>query len=102
MLVLAATTVSTLDKLKTIPPKFWIGIGAVVLGIVAIVIIMRMLAGTNKLVLMIVSAVIIALVCFNWVYKRTEPAFLTPVVNKIAPFFPSQIDYAGKQQKGPH
>lgn len=102
MFVLAAATVSTLDKLKTIPPKFWIGIGAVVLCIVAVVVIMRLLAGTNKLILFIVSALVLALVFFNWVYKRSEPKFLTPVVNKIAPFFPSQIDYAGKQQKGTH
>ena len=29
------------------------------------------------------------LIWFNWIYHRTEPKFLTPLINRIAPFFPA-------------
>jgi hypothetical protein len=40
-------------------------------------------------------------VFFSWVYNRNEPKFLTPIIEKIAPFFPSAGAYNAKQQTQP-
>ena len=93
--------VTTAEKLQKIPTAFWINLGIVVLVIISVVIIMRKLAGTNKVVLAVVSLIIISVVGFNWIYERNEPAFLTPVVDKIAGFFPTKAGYKAKQQTTP-
>jgi len=96
-----AAAATTLDKLKQIPPQFWWKLGLVVLGLVVAVIILQKLAGVNKMVLTIVIFVVVTIVGFNWIYERNEPAFLTPVMDKIAPFFPSKGAYNAKQQQMP-
>jgi hypothetical protein len=92
-----AAQVTTLDKLKLVPPQFWLMICVAIGGLVVLTVAVRHIVRANKIMVTIVAAIIMALVAFNWVYKRNEPKFLTPIVNKIAPFFPSQLDYAGKQ-----
>jgi len=85
-LLLAATA---LEKMQAVPTRVWINIGiAVVLFIVAVVV-LRKLAGVNKIWLSVVAFVVLTIVGFNWIYSRNEPAFLTPVIDKIAPFFPT-------------
>jgi hypothetical protein len=41
------------------------------------------------------------LIFFNWIYHRNEPKFLTPLVNRIAPFFPAAGAYETKQAGTP-
>ena len=92
---------STVDKLKQIPPQFWWKVGLVVLGLVVIVLILQKLAGANKVLMAVIAFVVIMIVGVNWIYERNEPAFLTPVVDKIAPFLPSKGSYGAKQQSSP-
>ncbi len=92
---------STVDKLKQIPPQFWWKVGLVVLGLVVIVLILQKLAGANKVLMAVIAFVVIMIVGVNWIYERNEPAFLTPVVDKIAPFLPSKGSYGAKQQVSP-
>jgi len=103
MLLLAATTapVTALDKLKQVPPAFWLKVGLAVLAVIVAVILLRKLAGMNKVVLTIVVLVVMSVVGFNWIYERNEPAWATPVVEKLAGFFPSKGSYANKQQQKP-
>jgi len=63
---------TTLDRLKTVPPAFWGKVG---------------LGG--------------GLLFFNWIYHRSEPKFLTPFVDRIAPFFPTAGAYNAKQATTP-
>ena len=53
----------------------------------------------------IIAAVIVFVVCtvvfFSWVYNRNEPPFMTPLVQRIAPFFPSAGSYQSKQATTP-
>ncbi len=88
-----------LSRIKDVPPDIWkfIAIGVGILA--AIVIVMRKLAGANKIWLTIIGAAAFMMVGFQWIYNRTEPKFLTPVISKIAPFFPSKIDYYQVQKK---
>jgi len=100
MLFLAAAT--TLDKLKQIPPAFWLKVGAVVLGIIVVVIVLQKVAQMNKVVLAVIAFVVVMIVGVNWIYERNEPAFLTPLVDKIAPFLPSKGSYGAKQATSPN
>ena len=93
---LAASTkpVTTLDKLKAIPPDFWGKLGLGVLIVIALVIFLRKVAKMNKVVLAVVMFLVVVIGGFNWVYERNEPAWATPAVNFLSGFLPSKGSYA--------
>jgi apolipoprotein N-acyltransferase len=92
MSLLAAATANTtpLEKLKQVPPEFWLKLGLAILAVVVVVIALRKLAQVNKVVLGVVVFVGLTIVGFNWIYERNEPAWATPVVEVLAEFFPSK------------
>lgn len=96
-----AKTVTAMDKLKAVPPAFWLKLAIGIAIFVAAIILLRKVAAMNKVVLAVIIFVVVVVVGFSWIYDRNEPAILTPFVNKIAPFFPSKGSYSGKQQTGP-
>jgi hypothetical protein len=98
MLILAA---SALETVKQLPKETWLKIGLGLAAIVAVVLVYRKIAHMNKIVMGVVIFVVCTVVFFSWVYNRNEPAFLTPVIDRIAPFFPSAGSYNAKQQSGP-
>jgi drug/metabolite transporter (DMT)-like permease len=98
-LFLAATT--TLDKLQKIPPAFWLKLLGAVAAVILVVVIFRKVLKINKFVLGGIVFIGGGLIFFNWIYNRTEPAFLTPLVNRIAPFFPAAGSYNATQAKTP-
>jgi hypothetical protein len=98
-LVIAAATPTPLEKLKEIPPAFWLKLGLAVLAIVLVVVIIRKLAGANKVIVGVVVFLVVSMVGFNWIYERNEPAWATPVVEKLANFFPAKDSYNATQKK---
>ena len=98
MLLLAVTAV---EKLKTLKPDVWLKIGIGVGGFVLAILLWRRIMKMNKIVAGVIVFVVCTVVFFSWVYNRNEPRFLTPLVNKIAPFFPSAGAYDTKQQSTP-
>jgi hypothetical protein len=92
---------TTLDKLKGVPPSFWIKVGGGVLAIVLVVVIFRKLMEVNMFILGGAIFIAVGLVGFNWLYHRTEPKVLTPFFDRIAPFFPSAGAYETKQATTP-
>ena len=90
-----------MDKLKTIPPQFWWKLGLVMVALVVVVLVLQKVAGMNKMVLGIIAFVVVTIIGFNWIYERNEPAFLTPIVDKIAGFFPAKNSYGAKQATTP-
>lgn len=98
MLLLA---VSALDKVKDVPPATWAKIGIGLAAVIVVVVLYRRILKINKVVLGVISFVVVVIVFFSWVYNRNEPRFLTPLVNRIAPFFPSAGSYDAKQQSTP-
>ncbi|HLP25039.1 MAG TPA: hypothetical protein VK477_05130 [Acidobacteriota bacterium] len=98
MLLLAASALETAQK---IPPATWVKLGIGIAAFVLAIIILRKVAQMNKIVLGVIVFVVVSIVFFSWVYNRNEPKWLTPVVDKIAPFFPSAGSYSNKQHKGP-
>ena len=85
-----AAAVTLLDRLHQVPPGVWLRIGAAILALVVVVIVLRKVAKMNKVLLAVVVALVLTIVGFNWIYQRNEPAWATPVIEKIAPFFPTK------------
>jgi hypothetical protein len=100
MLFLAAAP-TALEKLKRVPPEFWWKLGGAILAIAVVAFILQRVAQMNKIVLAIICLIIFSVVGVNWIYERNEPAFMTPVIDKIAPFLPSKGSYGAKQQTMP-
>ena len=98
MLPLAVTA---LEKLKELPPDVWLKIGIGVAVFVAAIFLFRRIMKMNKIIGGIIAFVVCSVVFFSWVYNRNEPKFLTPIVEKIAPFFPSAGAYNSKQATTP-
>ena len=93
----AAAGKSAADRLRDIPPEFWIRAGLGVLILIAVVIALRKLARMNKVVLTIVVLVVVSFIGFNWIYERNEPAWARPAVGWLANYFPTK----GAIQAGP-
>jgi energy-coupling factor transporter transmembrane protein EcfT len=92
MQFLAAATLSknAADRLRDIPPEFWVKIGLGILIIVAVVVALRKLAKVNKVVLSIIVLLVVSIIGFNWIYERNEPAWATPAVKWLANYFPTK------------
>lgn len=93
--------VTALEKLQTLKPDVWLKIGIGVGAFVLAILLWRRVMKMNKIVAGVVVFVVITVVFFSWVYNRNEPRFLTPIVDKIAPFFPSAGAYETKQKTTP-
>lgn len=93
--------VTALDKIKTLPPEIWLKIAIAVGAFCLTIFLFRRLMKMNKVIASIIVFVAGTIIFFSWVYNRNEPKFLTPIVEKIAPFFPSAGAYATKQGNQP-
>ncbi len=98
MLLVAATA---LEKMHDVPFKVWMNLGTAVLIFIAAIMIIRKAAEVNKVLLSVIIFVVLTGVCFNWIYTRSEPKFLTPIVEKLSGFFPSAEKKASKEKKLP-
>ena len=92
---------SAMDTLQTLPADTWLKIGIAIAAVVVAFIVLNKIAGMNKIVMGVVAFVAVTVVFFSWVYNRNEPKFMTPLVEKLAPFFPSAGSYNAKQQSNP-
>lgn len=93
--------VTAMEKLKTMPPAVWLKIVIGVAAFVAAIFLFRRVMKMNKIIAGVIVFVVFTIVFFNWVYYRKEPRFLTPIVERIAPFFPSAGSYSSKQGSTP-
>ncbi len=98
MLLLAVTA---LEKIKTLPPAIWMKIAIAIAAFVLTIFLFRRVMKMNKIIASVVVFVVGTVVFFSWVYNRNEPRFMTPLVEKVAPFFPSAGSYASKQGTQP-
>ncbi len=88
MLPLAVTA---LEAMKEVPPKTWLKLGAVILVIVVAFIVIPKIFNMNKIILGIIVFVASSIVFFTWVSERNEPKFLTPLIDRLVPFFSSEV-----------
>lgn len=92
---------SAIDTLKTLPPDTWMKIGIAVASLIIAVVVLRKLAGVNKIIMGVAIFVVVTVVFFSWIYNRNEPKFMTPIVEKLAPLFPAAGSYGSKQNSKP-
>jgi amino acid transporter len=91
--------VTTLEKVQNVPNHVWLTIGLGVLIFIVALMVLRAVAQMNKIILCILVCVVLSVVGFSWVYNRNEPTFLSPVIDRIAPFFPSGPDASKNVKK---
>jgi len=89
--------VSATEKMKTLPPDVWLKIGIGIAALVVGIFVLRRVLKMNKIIASVIVFVVTTVVFFSWVYNRNEPKFLTPLMDRIAPFFPSAGSYNAKQ-----
>jgi len=87
--------------MKTLPPAVWLKIFIAVASLVIGVFVFRKIMRMNKVIAGVIVFVVGTVVFFSWVYNRNEPKFLTPLMDRLAPFFPSAGSYNAKQQSAP-
>jgi len=92
MQILASDALQNVEK---IPLEFWWKSAIFIAVFVGVIIALRKIAHMNKVVLAVICFVVLTVIGFNWIYQRNEPAFLTPVVDKIAPFLPTRGKHPG-------
>ncbi len=61
----------------------------------------RLLRSISPGLVAFILGLIFSLLVLHWTFTRTEPAILTPVIDVIAPFFPSDPDYPQHREKPP-
>jgi hypothetical protein len=88
--VAATETIAGVGRLATVPMNFWVVLAMAVAAIIAVVLVLRRLAQTNKALLSIVALVFVSVVGFSWIYERNEPTWATPAVSFLAGFFPTK------------
>lgn len=84
---------TTWEKLQAVPTRFWVNALLLIAGGVAAILLVRHAARMNRFVLALIIFLLFSTVGFQWVYERNEPRALTPLINKIAPFFPAKTTY---------
>ena len=102
-LILAAAPPSTWEQIKRVPKETWINIALCLIAVVAVVCVWRALKKFNDFAPYVAAVLAAGLIFFYWVYDRSEPRFLTPVIDKLAPFFPSkgtQQEIESKRRRG--
>jgi FtsH-binding integral membrane protein len=93
--------VTALEKAQSLKPEVWLKIGIAIAAFVFVIFFFRRIMRMNKIIAGVIVFVVFTVVFFSWVYNRNEPKFLTPIVEKIAPFFPTAGSYSSKQQNAP-
>lgn len=88
--LLAAAQPSAWDSLKSVSKDTWINLALCIVTVVIVVRLWRVLKKINDFVPYIFAVLAACLIFFYWVYERREPRFLTPVVDQLAPFFPTK------------
>lgn len=90
---LAAAEKTALDQLKAVPKQTWINLGICVVTVIVIIKVWKGLKKVNDFLPYIAAIMASFVIFFYWIYERSEPRFLSPVIDKIAPFFPSKTTY---------
>ena len=87
-----------MEKLQRVPVQFWLKAALAIVIFIVGVIALKKIAGMNKAILGAIVFVLFTVIGFRWIYERNEPAWATPVVEKLANFFPSKGQYANRQR----
>lgn len=79
-----------MEKLEKVPVEFWLKMAMIIAVIALSLVLIRSISQMNKVLLTISTILLVSILGFHWVYERNEPKFMKPVIDSIAPFFPSK------------
>ena len=88
--MVAAAQSSAWETVQKVDKQTWINIAICVVALIAVVKVWNALKKFNEFAPYLAAMVAGAMIFFYWVYDRSEPRFLTPVIERIAPFFPTK------------
>jgi len=77
------------DNVWFMPADFWLRIFVVVLALFILSVVFKKVIQLSQIVFVVALLAVAGVICVKWVRDRNEPAFMTPVVEFIASFFPS-------------
>jgi hypothetical protein len=69
------------------PVEFWVKALFIIVGLFVLFWILEKLFKTSRLILSIALLIVIVMIGYNWIQHRNEPAFMTPVIDILAPVF---------------
>lgn len=85
-------TLLSVNQIATkLPESDWLRFGVLLLALLAVLQLMRLVGRVNRTFLLVVVAMGTFMLFANWVRHRSEPTFLTPVVDAVAPYFPTKM-----------
>ena len=90
VLAILAAQSSVWDQIRRVPRQAWINFVICVLAVLIVVRLWRTLKRLNDYAPYFVAAIVTTTVFFFWVYNRTEPRILSPLVDRLMPFFPTK------------
>jgi len=74
-----------------LPEGDWLRFGVLLLVLLTVLWMVRLVSKINRYVLLVAVFFGGTLLMASWVHNRNEPAFLTPVVDVVAPWFPAKL-----------
>lgn len=83
-------SLTTLDRLAQVPSSTWMILGLVIGGILFGIPLIRKIREMSGIWILFALVCGSVLVSAHWVYHRSEPAVLSPLVDFVAPFFPKK------------
>ena len=78
------------DRIQVIPGQVWINLAICIVAVIFLIRLWRGMKQVNDYLPYFAAAFASFMILFFWVYNRSEPRFLTPVVEKLTYFFPTK------------
>ena len=91
--MILAAPLTTWEKLQRVPNQAWLNLVICVVAVVLVVRMWRALKKFNDYAPYIVAMIAASGIMAFWVYERTEPAILTPVVERLTNFLPTKAKH---------
>lgn len=91
---LLAAQVSLGDKLRHLPFQSIVNLGLCVLAVLIIVRVWKVLRQVNEFMPWLAVAIACIMILSYWTYNRTEPRFLSPLVDKLTLILPTKAKHA--------
>jgi hypothetical protein len=79
------------EAFRQLPDGDWLRFGILLLVLLSVLSLVRVVSRVNGYVLLVAFCFGSTFLVANWVHNRTEPSFLTPVVDVVAPWFPKKL-----------
>jgi hypothetical protein len=89
----AATKPTVFEKLQAVPMSTWINLLVAILILLVLVRVWKKLGEFNEFAPWIALVMVGGSVILYWTYERTEPKVLSPVMDFLAKYLPSKIEY---------